>query len=188
MADPPPGARLVVPAAEVEAAWQRLAALIQPHVTRESCVLIGVLIGGMVPLVRIASLLRGDFVMDYCHVTRYRGATTGGESHWVQPPHQPLAGRTVILVDDIFDEGHTLAELRRHCLAEGAAKVLAAVLVRKRHERPLADSLPEYVGLEIGDEYVFGCGMDYHERWRHLGAIYALGRDPRPPGRPGRSR
>jgi hypoxanthine phosphoribosyltransferase len=175
MADAPvPGAREVVPAAAVLAAWDALAASLQREVDAGPCVLLGILVGGMVPLVKVAERLRGDFVMDYCHVTRYLGGTTGGEIRWTQAPRVALGGATVILLDDIFDEGHTLAELRRHCLASGAARVVTAVLARKRHRRPIAGIVPDHVGVEVGDQYVFGCGMDYHERWRHLDSIWAI--------------
>lgn len=168
------GARLVVPSDAVNDAWRRLAASIQPHIDQGPCLLLGVLVGGVVPLVHVAERLRGDFLIDYCHLTRYAGKTKGGEIQWVQRPRQALRGRTVILVDDIFDEGHTLAELRAYCLGEGAARVLVAVLARKRHPRPVVGPPPDFVGVEVGDDYVFGCGMDYRERWRHLDAIYAL--------------
>lgn len=175
MAEVPfPGSRLVVPAAEVRRAWDALAASLQPVIDREPCLLLGVLLGGVVPLVKIAERLQGDFLMDYCHLSRYLGATAGGEVRWVQRPRLPLGGLTVILVDDIFDEGHTLRELRAHCQAAGARRVLSAVLVRKRHGRALPGEAPDYAGLEVDDDYVFGCGMDYRERWRHLDAIYAL--------------
>ena len=175
MADPPvPGAREVVPAAAVRAAWDALAAGLQPRIDAGPCILLGILVGGMVPLVKIAERLRGDFVMDYCHLTRYLGGTTGGDVRWTQRPRVALRDSTVILVDDIFDEGHTLAELRRHCREAGATDVVTAVLVRKRHRRATADITPDYVGVEVGDEYVFGCGMDLHERWRHLDSIWAI--------------
>ncbi|MFQ5634823.1 MAG: hypothetical protein ACE5G3_05790 [Gammaproteobacteria bacterium] len=48
------------------------------------------------------------------------------------------------------------------------------MLVRKRHDRVVAGTLPDHVGLQVDDRYVFGCGMDYRHRWRHLPAIYAL--------------
>ncbi|CAG0942976.1 hypoxanthine phosphoribosyltransferase [Gammaproteobacteria bacterium] len=185
MADPPiHGARLLVPAAEVECAWSRLAAGLQPLVHAGDCVLIGVMVGGMIPLVEIARRLEGDFVLDYCHLTRYGDSTTGGDIRWISRPRQPLRGRVAVLVDDIFDAGHTLAELQRHCRAAGARQVVSAVLARKRHPRPVVSTVPEHIGLEIGDEFVFGCGMDLQERWRQLRGIYALA-DPAGDG-PGR--
>jgi len=175
MAEPPvPGARIVATADAVRAAWDRLAAGVQGDVDAGPCVLVGVMVGGAIPLVRIAERLRGDFLLDYCHATRYGGATTGGGVRHLQRTHLPLEGCTAVLVDDIFDEGHTLAAIRADCLAAGAARVRIAVLARKRHDRALAGLAPDHVGLEVPDEYVFGCGMDYRERWRHLDAIWAL--------------
>jgi hypoxanthine phosphoribosyltransferase len=171
---PVAGARLVASAAEVDAAWSRLAAGVQRWIDAGPCVLVGVMVGGMVPLVRVAGQLRGDFALDYCHATRYGGGTSGGELRWIQAPHQPLAGRTVVLVDDIFDEGHTLAAIRDWCLAAGAAAVRIAVLARKRHDRALPGIAPDLVCVDVGDAYVFGCGMDYRGRWRHLDSIWAL--------------
>lgn len=175
MADPPfPGARRVASAAAVRDAWSRLAAAIQPHVVQRPCLLLGVMLGGMVPLVKISERVRGDFRLDYCHLTRYLGGTSGGEIRWLRRPHDDMRGLTVVLVDDIFDEGHTLAALRRECLAAGADRVLVAVLARKRHDRALTDLRPDFVGLDVADEYVFGCGMDYQGRWRHLDEIFAV--------------
>lgn len=171
---PFPGTRLVATAAEVNAAYDRLAAAIQPLVMQGHCVLLGVLMGGMVPLVQVASRLRGDFFMDYCHLTRYGGAASGGEIRWVQRPQAALRGQMVVLVDDIFDQGFTLGEARRQCLAAGAGEVKVAVLVHKRHARARADLHPDFTGLETGDEFLFGCGMDYRGRWRQLDAIYAV--------------
>jgi hypoxanthine phosphoribosyltransferase len=171
---PLPGARLVADSDAVQAAYARLAYALQPVVAEEDCVLVGLLMGGMVPLVHLAQRLHGDFLMDYCHLTRYRGATAGGPITWIQKPSQVLRKRTVVLVDDILDQGRTLAELARSCRHAGARTVLTAVLVRKNHQRPSVDLVPDFVGLEIGDEYVFGCGMDYQQRWRHLDALWAL--------------
>jgi hypoxanthine phosphoribosyltransferase len=175
MAEPVvPGARLVASADAVREAWERLAAAIQPLVDEGHCVLLGVLLGGMFPLVQVAGRLRGDFLIDYCHLTRYAGGATGGPLRWIQRPHLDLRASTVVLVDDVFDEGHTLAALRRHCEEAGAVRVRVAVLARKRHARAVAGFEPDFIGIEAGDEYLFGCGMDIGERWRHLDALFAL--------------
>jgi hypoxanthine phosphoribosyltransferase len=169
-----PDARIVASAAQVEQAYARIAAGLQPWVVAGDCVLLGIMIGGMIPTARIAGLLTGDFVMEYCQVSRYRGEVRGGDLEWLQAPRVDLMGRTVLLVDDIFDEGITLDFVSRACLELGAAKVVSAVLVQKLHDRVAVDSKPDLVGLTVADRYVFGAGMDYQHRWRHLPSIYAL--------------
>ena len=118
-----------------------------------------------------------DLEFDYLHASRYRGATTGGELVWKHRPATPLRGRRVLLVDDIVDEGHTLAQVRAWCLAEGATEVRIAAMVVKRHDRCVEGLEADYVGLDVPDRYVFGYGMDYHEQGRNLPAIHALRED-----------
>ena len=115
-----------------------------------------------------------DLEFDYLHATRYRGATSGGELVWKHRPATPLQGRRVLLVDDILDEGHTLAAMRDWCLEQGAADVRIAALAVKMHDRCVPGLCADYVGVEVPDRYVFGYGMDYHEQGRNLPAIYAL--------------
>lgn len=169
-----PGARRVVDRGEVDAAYRRLVTALQPRIDEGGCVLLGVLLGGLLPLARLASALSGDFVLDTCRVGRYGAATQGGEPRWLAPPQGPLAGRHVILVDDIYDEGVTLDFIAARCRQDGARQVTSAVLVRKRHSRAITGPGPAYAGLEVGDEFVFGCGMDYQGRWRHLPDIWAV--------------
>jgi hypoxanthine phosphoribosyltransferase len=169
-----PGARRVVDRLAVDAAYDRLAAQVQPIVDPGDCVLIGVLLGGLVPLARLATRLQGDFVLDTCQVARYGNATRGGAPRWVAEPRAELAGRHVVLVDDIYDEGVTLEFIAGRCRERGARAVTTAVLVRKRHGRGAAGLQPDHVGLEVGDDFVFGCGMDYRGHWRHLPDIWAV--------------
>ncbi len=115
-----------------------------------------------------------DLEFDYLHATRYRGAISGGELAWKHRPATPLRGRRVLLVDDIVDEGHTLAGVRTWCDAQGARDVRIAAMVVKRHDRCVAGLCADYAGLDVPDRYVFGYGMDYHEQGRNLPAIYAL--------------
>jgi len=115
-----------------------------------------------------------DLEFDYLHATRYRGATTGGELVWKHRPATPLRGRRVLLVDDILDEGHTLAGVRTWCDGQGARDVRIAAMVTKDHDRCVAGLCADYVGLTVPDRYVFGYGMDFHEQGRNLPAIYAL--------------
>jgi hypoxanthine phosphoribosyltransferase len=115
-----------------------------------------------------------DLEFDYLHATRYRGATSGGTLQWKHRPVTPLRGRRVLLVDDIVDEGYTLAEVRDWCREQGAADVRIAALAVKAHDRCVPDLRADYHGLMVPDRYVYGYGMDFHEQGRNLPAIYAL--------------
>jgi hypoxanthine phosphoribosyltransferase len=137
--------------------------------------LLAVMIGGMMPAAWLASRLPFRLQLDYVHATRYRGGTRGGTTiDWLARPRAPVAGRTVLVVDDVLDEGHTLAAILADCRHRGAASVRAAVLVEKRSTRRAPGVVADYVGMELEDRYLFGCGMDYLERYRQFGGIYAI--------------
>ena len=115
-----------------------------------------------------------DLALDYLHATRYRGETFGGELVWKHRPATPLRGRRVLLVDDIVDEGHTLAAVRAWVREQGARDVRIAALAVKRHDRCVEGLCADYAGVDVPDRYVFGFGMDYHEQGRNLPGIHAL--------------
>jgi hypoxanthine phosphoribosyltransferase len=78
------------------------------------------------------------------------------------------------VVDDILDEGLTLAAILDYCRAQGARAVYSAVLVEKLHERKTDGLQADFVGLQVEDRYVFGYGMDYHGYLRNVKGIYAV--------------
>ena len=117
---------------------------------------------------------RLDLQFDYLHATRYRGETSGGELVWKHRPAPPLQGRRVLLVDDIIDEGHTLAACAQWCMAQGASEYASPRLPSSNTIAASPGMCADYVGLDVPDRYVFGYGMDYHEQGRNLPAIYAL--------------
>lgn len=158
----------------VALAIQQMAKQITEEMADTNPLVICVMNGGLMLTGWLTSHLAFPLQLDYAHVTRYRGATLGGELEWIAQPRASLQDRTLLLVDDIFDEGLTLASLVDACHELGARQVRTAVLVRKLHERTLTDMRPDFVGLTVPDRYVFGCGMDYRHYWRNLPAIYAL--------------
>ncbi len=171
----PEQAEEVVSAEIVNTAYDRMAVRLQSVVDVTPCVLMVVMVGGMLPGAQLAQRLRGSLRMDYCHLTRYRGAQTGGKPHWVQRPLTPLNKQTVIVVDDIYDEGITMNHVVDECRRAGAKEVISVALVLKRHAQ--ARGRPDLFGLEVPDRYVFGAGMDLNHEWRHLPGIYALTED-----------
>jgi hypoxanthine phosphoribosyltransferase len=160
--------------AELDRAIARMAAEIRADYSGQRPLFLTMMNGGMIFASLLSLELGIDCEFDYLHATRYRGATQGSGLQWLRRPSAALAGRQVLLVDDILDEGPTLHAVREWCRDQGAAQVRMAVLAWKRHGRCLPGLDPDYVGIEVPDRYVFGFGMDYYEQGRNLPAIYAL--------------
>lgn len=168
------GADLICSAAEVEAAVDRVAQEITAAVGDSYPLLLSVMGGAVVFTGNLLPKLAFPLDFDYLHVTRYGDETSGGELRWINEPRTPLVGRTVLVLDDILDEGITLAAVRDRLLALGAARVLTAVFADKAlgRAKPVA---ADFVGVTVPDRYVFGFGMDAYGLWRNLPAVYALG-------------
>jgi hypoxanthine phosphoribosyltransferase len=162
---------------QVNHALDRMAAAISAELADRDPIVICVMTGGLIPAGHLLTRLDFPLHIDYLHASRYRGATSGGELHWVTRPSLPLAGRTLLVVDDILDEGLTLAAIVAYLREQGAAAVYSAVLVEKLHDRRTAGVSADFIGIEVEDRYVFGCGMDYHGYHRNLPGIYAVRED-----------
>lgn len=164
---------LIFSAAEVHAAMQRLAAEITHELAEREPLVLCVMGGAVVFAGQLLPLLNFPLEFDYVQASRYHNGTSGQHLVWKVTPGENVRGRTVLLLDDILDEGHTLAAVREKCLLAGAARVVIAVLTEKDtgHDKPVG---ADFVGLQVPNRYVFGCGMDVHGWWRNLPAIYAM--------------
>ncbi len=162
---------------EVKAAVQKLADEINEFYGDKPVILISVMTGAIIPAAWLATKLKMPIQMDFVHATRYRGGLYGAELEYRVPPRLDLEGKDVLIVDDIFDEGNTLAAIKGSVEKRKAGSVRMAALVRKDHDRGLARDYVEFVGLDVPDVYVFGCGMDAYEEWRHLDEILVLEED-----------
>ncbi|HVU90350.1 MAG TPA: hypoxanthine phosphoribosyltransferase [Pirellulales bacterium] len=151
----------------------RLAEEINGHYQGRPLTIIGVLTGSVVLLADLIRLLDMPLKVGLVQATSYRGATTPGELELNLDLLPDIAGRQVLIVDDIFDTGHTLAALVEKFMALGPAQLRSAVLLRKagRVEVPLQ---PDHVGFEIPNEFVVGYGLDYADLYRNLPHVAAL--------------
>jgi len=159
--------------AEVDAAFDHMAAAITQQIGTSGPLVISVMQGGLISTGLLLSRLHFPLQIDYVHASRYGGETQGGVLDWKVTPHHELKGRTVLLVDDIHDEGITLQAIIDYCEQQGAAQVMSAVLVNKLHDRKRAP-LADFVGLNVVDRYLFGYGMDYKGYLRNAPGIYAV--------------
>lgn len=121
-----------------------------------------------------------DFPLDfdYLHVSRYGEGTVGHTLSWRSAPWASVKDRTVLVVDDILDEGVTLAAVRERLRQLGASEVLTAVFADKENGRDKPVHA-DFVGLTVPDRFVFGFGMDVAGAWRNLPAIYARAQTPK---------
>ncbi|HYM86908.1 MAG TPA: hypoxanthine-guanine phosphoribosyltransferase, partial [Pseudoxanthomonas sp.] len=164
---------LVCSEQEVGRAVERVAAEVTARLADANPLVLSVMGGAVVFTGRLLPLLHFPLELDYLHVTRYDGRIRGSEVRWKAGPRTDIRGRTLLVVDDILDEGDTLAAVRERLLADGAAAFFSAVFADKDTGRakPIR---ADFVGVRVPDRYVFGFGMDVNEYWRNLPAIYAM--------------
>lgn len=166
-------AELIHSAEEVNQAILQLALGITADYTEKNPLVLTVMNGGIMFAGQLLPLLRFPLSCDYIHASRYRNATKGGKLEWIALPRESVQGRHVLLLDDILDEGYTLAAIKTKLLSLGATHVACAVLTNKNIDKSKPVQA-EYIGLNLPNRYVFGCGMDVFGAWRNLPAIYAL--------------
>jgi hypoxanthine phosphoribosyltransferase len=127
---------------------------------------LGVMGGAVVFTGQLLPLLRFPLEFDYIHVSRYDGM-------WKVVPRPNVAGRTIVLLDDILDEGETLAQVKARLLEMGAAQVVIAVFADKAHKRAKPVQA-DIVGVNIPNRFVIGFGMDAEGYWRNLPGLWAI--------------
>ncbi len=165
-------AELLYSEAQLEAAMDRMAEEITERLGESSPIVLTVLNGGIIFAGKLLPRLHFPLEIDAINASRYRGKTSGGQIHWLLKPGLTLKGRTVLLADDVLDEGVTLAAIADWCKEQGAAAVYIAVLIDKQigRERPCR---ADFVGLEAENRYLFGYGMDYKSFLRNAPGIFA---------------
>ncbi|MEQ1772184.1 MAG: hypoxanthine-guanine phosphoribosyltransferase [Burkholderiales bacterium] len=166
----------ICPAAQVNAAVSRVAHQICAALADTNPLVIVVMRGAVVFAGQLLPQLTFPLHVDSIDATRYSDGTCGGEIIFRAMPVSEVAGRTVLLVDDILDEGITLKAIRDKLLLMNAHKVVIAVFADKQtgKAKPL---IANFVGVTLPNRYVFGFGMDIHGYWRNLPSIYAM-KDP----------
>ncbi len=150
-----------------------LAAALNLHYAEASPVVLCVMGGGVYFTGQLLPKLQFPLEFDYIQATRYQGSTQGKNVEWIVKPKASIANRNVLILDDILDEGFTIEAIVDQCKHLGAKEIETAVLVEKKLNK-IKPSSANYVGLNVPDRYVFGCGMDIYGWWRNLPAIYAL--------------
>ncbi|MCK9382950.1 MAG: hypoxanthine-guanine phosphoribosyltransferase [Sulfuritalea sp.] len=166
-------ADLLCSAEESALAVRRVAAEITTRLAEVNPLVLAVMGGAVIFTGQLLPQLTFPLDFDYLHVTRYGDVTTGGQLAWIVEPRASVAGRVVLVVDDILDEGVTMAAIIERLRAQGASEVLSVVFADKNlgRSKPVA---ADFVGVHLPNRYVFGFGMDVKGAWRNLPAVYAV--------------
>jgi hypoxanthine phosphoribosyltransferase len=141
---------------------------IENHYRNKPLTIVAVLTGSLIALADLVRQIRIPLRIALVQASSYRGATTTSTTLVLNEAFAPdVAGRDVLLLDDILDTGQTLNVLAEHLKERGAATVRTAVLLRKigRQEVPIE---PDYCGFVIPDAFVVGYGLDFNDDYRHL--------------------
>ena len=167
------GAEEIYSATDIIEVLSQLATDITTVLSDQNPVVLCIMNGAIIFSGQLLPLLKFPLSFDYLHVTRYNNATQGGQINWKMAPQPCIEGRVVLVLDDVLDEGITLAAIQEKVMDCGAKAFYSAVLADKTIEKPKSFQA-DFVGLTLPNRYVFGFGMDIHGAWRNLPAIYAI--------------
>lgn len=156
----------------VETALDTMAIDINNKLADTNLLVLCVLNGGIVASGQLLTRLTIPLTIDAINASRYRNQTFGSGIEWILKPRVSLQDRTVLIIDDILDEGITLAAIHEYCIEQGAKDVYIAVLIDKKigRDKPIK---ADFVGLEAENRYLFGYGMDCKGYGRNATGIYA---------------
>jgi hypoxanthine phosphoribosyltransferase len=164
--------RILLSAEQIQASIDRLAAEIRQREAGRPLTVIAVMTGSIIFLADLIRKLDMPLRVGVIQARSYTGMERGALS--VNADMLPeVAGRDVLVIDDIFDTGHTLLEVLTFLDELGPRSVRSAVLVLKQGKQRVAFR-PDYVGCEIPDVFVVGYGLDYHDAYRNLPYLAAL--------------
>ncbi len=161
----------------VDAATARIATEINRDYADKYPLILSVMGGAVVFTGQLLPQLSIACDFDIVQASRYGNAKVGAELTWRVAPRDNLAGRHVLILDDILDEGITLAAIVDLVKRTGALSVACAVFCVKDYGDEINAKKPlkaEYVGISVPNRFVFGYGMDVSGAWRNLGEIRAI--------------
>lgn len=140
---------------------------------------VGILKGGFMFMADLVRAIDLPVRIDFARLSSYGSSDSPeGDVRVVDDIHEAIAGKHVLIVDDIMDTGHSLFAYRKHLLEKGPASVKICTMIDK-HERRGANISPDYYCFRISEGFVVGYGLDFAEKFRTLPQLYVLDQDDR---------
>lgn len=152
---------------------QQMADQISQHYQGRPITVVGVLTGSLMLLADLIRLLDQPIRISLVEASSYHGTTTRGTLTINPELLSDIEGRDILLIDDIFDTGHTLEQVIRRIEDLQPNSVRSAVLLLKQGRQEV-DLRPDFVGFQIPDQFVVGYGLDYQDLFRNLPYVATL--------------
>jgi len=168
----PPG-RVLLSQAKIRTRVRQLGKGITRHYRGKRPLFLGVMNGALFFLADLLRTVDLETEVSCIRLASYQSTQSSGLLHGLDALNDSLAGRDVLIVDDILDTGRTLSALARRVKDLGAADVKICVLLEKRRKREISIKA-DWTGFKIADEFVVGYGLDYNGRYRGLKRIRVL--------------
>jgi hypoxanthine phosphoribosyltransferase len=158
---------------EIKDAIRHIAVEINQKIEANELYVLCVMNGALIFAGQLLPLLEKSVQYHYIHATRYNNTQTGGIIQWLVAPPEDIKHKSILILDDILDEGITLSEIVAMCRKMKAKEIFTAVLFDKDITKEKLFT-PNFIGLKIPNRYVFGYGLDCNGLGRNLPHLYAL--------------
>ena len=158
---------------EIEGRVQAMGAELYDRFAGKEPLFMGVLNGCFIFMADLVRATQLKSELEFIGVSSYRSGTESGKMELTHELRQSVAGRDIVLVEDILDSGNTLAFLRDYLMERGAASITIVTLIDKPARRTKVVTA-DLIGFEVPDEFVVGYGLDYAQKYRNLPYIGIL--------------
>lgn len=162
---------------QLEARMAELGEQISTDYASKRLLIVGALKGCTIFMGHLLKHIKGDLEIDFMTLSSYKHGAESGELKLVQDLDTDVAGRHVLILEDIIDTGKTLSYIQKYMTERNAASVETVTLINKEVRRENAYSVKpaKYIGFEYDqDPFVVGFGFDYREYYRNLAGVYMM--------------
>lgn len=160
---------------EIDQRTAELAEQISKDYEGKDILAIGLLKGCTIFMSHLLVQIKGRIEIDFMTVSSYKHGSKSENFKFIQDLDTDVAGRDVLIIEDIVDTGRTLEFTQKHLKAQGAKSVETCTLVDKDTRRNHNPKPPKYIGFKYNEEaFIVGFGFDYGGIYRNLPAVYQM--------------
>lgn len=159
---------------QIKDAIVKMAVRIKADLENSNPLFVGILNGSFMFVAELMRELNGNYELTFARYSSYQGGLhSSGKLNEIVPIQGDVKGRIVVLLEDIIDSGFTMYTLKNKLKEKGAAEVRLATMLFKPGAL-ICDLKPDYVGIEIPNDFIVGHGLDYDEMGRSYRDIYKI--------------